>query len=78
MQPEGSLLCSQRLATGPYVLKINPNVILLSTLPSSKWCLTLRTCEQNPVQIFHALYATHICSIPLTVCCNHLTNIRLD
>jgi hypothetical protein len=73
MEPEGSLPHSQVPATCPYpepdrssptptpshVLKIDLNIILPSTLGSSKWSLSLRFLHQNPVYISppHVLHA---------------------
>jgi len=53
MEPEGSLLCSQEPATGPYLESENLNIILPSMPMYSKWFLPFRFTNQNTVCISH-------------------------
>jgi hypothetical protein len=81
MEHEDSLPCSQETATGPYpepyesnlhpktyLLKINFNIILPSTLRSSEWSLPFGLFNRNFVRfssIPHARYMPHQSHLPL-------------
>jgi len=74
MEPEGSLLQSQVPATYPYpeparsspyptsyILTIHFNIILPSTLGSTKWSVSLKFSHQNPV---YTSPRPHTCYMP--------------
>jgi len=80
-EPEGSLQCSQQLATGPYPKpdesnphfsfsfpKIHSNILLSAPRPSG-WTFTFRFTDQNFTYIFKL---THACYIPA-----HLMHLNL-
>jgi hypothetical protein len=73
-EPEGSSLCSQEPATGPYseptgstlhspayLSNIHSDPILPSTLRSSEWSLSFRLSNQNLV---HLSFLSHACHMP--------------
>jgi hypothetical protein len=77
MEPEGSLPCSQKPATGPYLSqpfpfrpidpclpKVHLNVILPPTPRSSQWSLTFGPPNQNPVNTSPLHPACHMSCPP--------------
>jgi len=74
MEPEGSLPCSQQIASCPILSQINPfhnfplcsykihsNIVLSSTSRSSEWSLPFGYSDQNFVSVSQLI---HVCYLP--------------
>jgi hypothetical protein len=90
MEPEGSLPCSQKLATGPcpepaesssphhpYIPKFHLNVILPLMPRSSQWSLPFGPPNQNPVNTSPLPPASHMSRPSHPPWFNHGNNIPL-